>query len=297
VNHARSKRVCRNTQPSIIKQDTHYGLKKALIKKYCIECIECIGRHTRFGFIMQNMTICSNKKLFQVGALCGFIDKVYEGNHTMKDLASKGNFGIGTFDLVHGEMIAFDGKFFRVIEDGVARIVDPNHKTPFAWVVDFEETHSFTLEDIKSFDHFGLSFDEKIPSQNFIYAYRIDCMIEHIQFRTEACQPRPFKPLSETLPHVQKNFELFDISGTIAGFRFPEYFSTLNIPGHHMHFLEPKSMQGGHIFDIKFKKATVSVCAIKNYELALVDSQAFAELNVGEQDIIKATHAVEKQKN
>jgi acetolactate decarboxylase len=243
------------------------------------------------------MSICCNKKLFQVGALCGFIDKVYQGDHTMNDLALKGNFGIGTFDLVHGEMIGFDGKFYRVIEDGIARKVDPNHKTPFAWVVDFEETHTFTLDDIKSFDHFAESFDSKIPSHNFIYAYRIECPIEHIQFRAEACQPRPFRPLAETFPSVQKNFELSNVSGIIAGFRFPEYFSTLNIPGHHMHFLEPELMQGGHIFDIKFKKAAVSVCAIKNYELALVDSQAFADLNIGEQDLEEATHAVEKQKS
>ena len=242
------------------------------------------------------MAICCNKKLYQVGALCGFVDKVYEGDHTMKALMDKGNFGIGTFDLVHGEMIGFDGKFFRIIEDGIARKVDPDHKTPFAWVVDFEETHALILEDIKSFDDFCIQFDKKIPSKNYIYAYRIQCKIDHIQFRTESCQPKPFKPLIETFPDVQRNFELLDITGTIAGFRFPEYFSALNIPGHHMHFLEPELMKGGHVFEVMFKKAEVSVCAINKYELELIDSEAFADFEANAQQLAKATHAVEKQK-
>ncbi len=73
---------------------------------------------------------CSNKTLFQVGVLCAFLDKVYEGDHSLAQIMEKGNMGIGTFDAVHGELIGADGQFYRVIEDGIARPVDPQQKHP-----------------------------------------------------------------------------------------------------------------------------------------------------------------------
>ncbi|KTD31694.1 Alpha-acetolactate decarboxylase [Legionella moravica] len=239
---------------------------------------------------------CSNNKLFQTGALCGFIDKVYDGDCTLKSLTEKGNFGIGTFDAVHGELIGFDGQFYRIVEDGIARPVDPQQKTPFAWVVDFEETDHFELNNIESFEHFTEEFDKKLSSLNYIYAYRFECMLDEIDCRSEACQPKPYQPLVDTFPMVQANFRYHHIKGILAGFRFPEYFSTLNIPGHHMHFLNPDEMKGGHVFRFKFKSATIKVCMIKNFELALIESEAFSQLTLGVEELHSATQAIEKQK-
>jgi acetolactate decarboxylase len=240
--------------------------------------------------------IFSNNKLFQTGALCGFIDKVYDGDCTLKVLTQKGDFGIGTFDAVHGELIGFDGQFYRIVEDGIARPVDPNQKTPFAWVVQFEETDHFELSNIENFDHFSEEFDKNIPSLNYIYAYRFDCLLDEIECRSEACQPKPYQSLVKTLPKVQVNFSYKNINGVFAGFRFPEYFATLNIPGHHIHFLNPDDMKGGHVFRFKFKSARISVCVIKNYELELIGSKAFGQLKIGEEELRSATHAIEKQK-
>lgn len=242
------------------------------------------------------MTICCDKTLYQVGALCGFIDKVYQSPHTISELANKGNLAIGTFDLVHGELIAYDGHFYRIIEDGIARKAECNHTTPFAWVVDFEETHTFELKNITSFEAFSNAFDALMPSENYIYAYRFQCPIKHIKYRSEACQPRPLKPLSETLAALQSNFQLSKINGVMVGFRFPKYLSMLNVPGHHIHFLVPDSMQGGHVFNMAFAHAHISVCAIKNYQLALIDSDLFSTLKIDSQQIDKATHSIEKFK-
>lgn len=239
---------------------------------------------------------CSNNKLFQTGALCSFVDKIYQGDCTFETLIKKGNLGIGTFDDVHGEFIGFDGNFYRIIEDGIARVVELKHKTPFAWVVDFEETHQFTLKNIENFTHFSQEFDKNIPSANFIYAYRFICPLQKIKCRTEACQPKPYKPLIETLPGVQVNFEYTNIEGVAVGFRFPHYLAALNVPGHHIHFVEPTKMRGGHVFDLAFKSAVVSVCCIKNFELALIDSPAFQALNINTEDLAGATHSIEKQR-
>ncbi|ARH01320.1 hypothetical protein B6V88_13430 [Legionella micdadei] len=242
------------------------------------------------------MLSCSNKTLFQVGVLCGFLDKVYEGDHTLAQIMAKGNMGIGTFDFVHGELIGLDGQFYRIIEDGIARPVDPQQKSPFAWVVDFEETHQFTLEGINSFEHFSEAFDRQVPSPNYIYAYRFECLMDKLECRTESCQPKPFQPLVETMPSVQVNFSYRKVKGKVAGFYFPSYMATMNIPGHHMHFLDSTHRQGGHVFDCVFKKPLISVCCIKNYTVALVESETFEKLSPHAQNLEQATHLIEKQR-
>lgn len=239
---------------------------------------------------------CSNKTLFQVGVLCGFLDKVYEGEHSLAQIMAKGTMGIGTFDAVHGELIGSNGQFYRVIEDGIARPVEPQQKSPFAWVVDFEETHQFILEDINSFEHFTTEFDQHVPSPNYIYAYRFECLMDEMDCRTESCQPKPYRPLVETLPDLQVNFSYKDVTGMICGFFFPSYMATINIPGHHMHFLDQEHMRGGHVFELKFKKAIISVCCIKNYEIALIESEAFENFDAQTQNLEQATHLIEKQR-
>ncbi|CDZ76954.1 Alpha-acetolactate decarboxylase [Legionella massiliensis] len=239
---------------------------------------------------------CSNKTLFQVGVLCGFLNKVYEGEHSLAQIMKKGNMGIGTFDSVHGELIGLDGQFYRIIEDGIARPVDPEQKSPFAWVIDFEETQQFVLENIQSFEHFSEEFDQRVSSPNYIYAYRFECLMEEMECRSEACQPKPFQPLVETMADVQVNFSYSNINAMVAGFYFPSYMATINIPGHHMHFVDPTTQKGGHVFGFSFKKALIKVCCIKNFELALIESETFEKLDTQIDNMKEATHLIEKQR-
>ena len=45
-----------------------------------------------------------------------------------------GDFGVGTFNALDGEMVAVDGKFFHLRDDGSVEPVDPDELTPFAAV-------------------------------------------------------------------------------------------------------------------------------------------------------------------
>ncbi|RMX17451.1 hypothetical protein EAS68_11215 [Legionella jordanis] len=148
---------------------------------------------------------------------------------------------------------------------------------------------------------FGINYfvgglpDKNIISKNYIYAYRFTSIFDEIECRSEACQPQPYRPLTETFPKVQVNFSYKNIHGVIAGFRFPEYFSAFNVPGHHMHFLNPEEMKGGHVFQCRFQSAKISLCMIKHYELSLIDSEAFRQLDIGAEELKAATHAIEQQ--
>src|ERR687897_2729307 len=76
--------------------------------------------------------------LFQTSTVDALLEGKYEGDVTFAELEDRGDFGLGTFDALDGEMIALDGDFHQVRADGRAYGVDRRSKTPFAVVTFFE---------------------------------------------------------------------------------------------------------------------------------------------------------------
>ena len=56
--------------------------------------------------------------LCQVSTIDSLLLGGYDGEFTFKELAEHGDFGIGTFHAIDGEMIALDGSFYQVRADG-----------------------------------------------------------------------------------------------------------------------------------------------------------------------------------
>src|SRR5690349_2520856 len=52
--------------------------------------------------------------LFQVSTTGALVQGVYRGAMTLGTLREHGDFGLGTFDGLDGEMVALDGKFYQV---------------------------------------------------------------------------------------------------------------------------------------------------------------------------------------
>lgn len=68
--------------------------------------------------------------LFQVSTIDALLLSVYDGILTIGELKEKGDFGIGTFDKLEGEMLVVDGECYQVKVDGVAYIVPDEATTP-----------------------------------------------------------------------------------------------------------------------------------------------------------------------
>src|SRR5262249_33600418 len=76
--------------------------------------------------------------LFQVSTTGALVQGVYKGAVTVGELRKHGDFGLGTFEGLDGEMVVVDGRFYQVRSDG--RITEPpdTAPVPFAVVTTFQ---------------------------------------------------------------------------------------------------------------------------------------------------------------
>jgi len=205
--------------------------------------------------------------LFQVGTIASLLQGVHEGEVDIATLKQYGDFGIGTFHAVDGELIAIDGDFYRIAGNGEVAKVEFAKKTPFALVTAFQAEQVFTLADIPDFTEFENLISQQFTSKNYIYAIRIDGEFFDMQVRSLKAQSLPFRPLVEVLSEIQMIFDLGTTEGTIVDFYFPEYMSNINLVGHHMHYLNAEKTAGGHVFAMAVKQAKVQVCRMQEFTL------------------------------
>ncbi len=62
--------------------------------------------------------------IYQTSLMSALLSGVYEGETTIADLLAHGDFGLGTFNELDGEMIAFSSQVYQLRADGSARARD-----------------------------------------------------------------------------------------------------------------------------------------------------------------------------
>ena len=64
---------------------------------------------------------------YQVSTIDALMQGVFEGVQSVKELKKHGDFGIGTFDGLEGELILLDGVVYHAKADGQPLTVTPLH--------------------------------------------------------------------------------------------------------------------------------------------------------------------------
>ena len=143
---------------------------------------------------------------------------IYEGEATYGQIREYGDFGLGTFNDLDGEMVGFDGTFYQLRSDGSARPVTGDQKTPFAVVTFFQpEQELNVVQQMTKSDL--IAAIEKATDANLFSAVRVDGIFDEVRTRTVPRQAKPFPPLTEAAKHqAEKVFT--NVEGTLAGFRF-----------------------------------------------------------------------------
>jgi acetolactate decarboxylase len=189
-------------------------------------------------------------EVFQVATVNALLEGVYDGELTYGELRRHGDFGLGTFNALDGEMAACDGAFYQVKADGRVYPVQDAQRTPFAVVQWFEPDLELRLDGADDMAALQRTFDGVLGSHNVFCALRVDGRFAHVRTRSVPAQARPYRPLVE-VTRDQPEFELTDVEGTLIGFRFPDYAAGLNVPGYHLHFLTADRAAGGHVLELR----------------------------------------------
>jgi acetolactate decarboxylase len=198
-----------------------------------------------------------SRRLFQISTLEALMAGVYDGDLTFQELARHGDFGLGTFEALDGEMIALDGGFYQIKADGRVYPVPGAMKTPFAAVTFFKAGRTHLIDRPVNFQQLLDYIDRLLPSPNLPYAVRIEGVFPSVKTRSIPRQQKPYPPLVAAA-EKQVVFELANVKGVIVGFRFPAYLAGINLPGYHCHFITADRRAGGHLLDCRVEGATLT---------------------------------------
>jgi acetolactate decarboxylase len=220
-------------------------------------------------------------EVFQNSTINALLEGVYDGAMTYGELRRHGDFGLGTFNALDGEMIAVDGDFYQIRANGVATRVADDQRTPFATVLFFRPTVKKSLSGPIDYEHLQTRLDSLMDGPNLFYAVRIDGEFASVTTRSVPRQAKPYRPLAE-VAKTQPVFHLKDVRGTLAGFRFPDFARGLNVPGFHLHFLTEDRRAGGHVLDLVLTRGEAAIDATARFHLELPTDAAFLRADLGQ---------------
>jgi acetolactate decarboxylase len=211
--------------------------------------------------------------LFQLSSSTALVEGISRGEVTVGALREHGDFGLGTFGNLDGEMVIVDGRFYQVRSDGIAREVDDLARTPFAVVTRFVPERTVDGVACASLAELAAAVDRLRDSDNAFYAIRVDGAFARLHTRA-MCRTADGVPLVEAAAH-QPEFELRHVAATMIGFWSPDYAKTLSIPGYHLHVLTADRAAGGHVLDCAGTALRIQLQRELDLRISLPHSAAF----------------------
>lgn len=205
---------------------------------------------------------------YQYSSMEALAQGMYDGKQTIAQLKKQGNFGLGTFNAMDGEMIALDGRFYRMSSNGRLEQVSDEDFTPFAIVTHFQPKQNILLGPVTNFT----SLQERLQkhlNQKHIWFIRIDGSFPEIKTRSVIKQLKPY-PMLEDVLKKQHIFTYQQIEGTLVGIYKPH---PVNEPAFHFHFISHDKKAGGHVLDVRIQHGILSMDTKQTLQIEFQPSQ------------------------
>jgi acetolactate decarboxylase len=211
--------------------------------------------------------------LFSVSTSAAIVEGLYQGALRISRLLEHGDFGIGTFINLDGEMVVLEGVAYQISVGNGVRIAPPDMLIPYAVVTRFMEEACNMATAFGSFSEAAGLCDAMRDSENLFYAFRIDGRFDSVSTRVM----RPVGKGTGLANAAQKQEEQIfqQVDGTIVGLWAPGYASSFSIPGYHFHFISEDRTRGGHVLDCAARHASIRACSIAALHVALPETAEF----------------------
>jgi acetolactate decarboxylase len=216
--------------------------------------------------------------LFQVSTSGALVAGVYSGAVSVQSLLEHGDFGLGTFANLDGEMVVLDGHVYQVKGTGSVSEAPLTAEAPFAVVTRFTPNVTLTVEPILSLAELQGRCDTLRTSGNIFYAFRLDGMFKRIG--TRAVKPAAEDARLVDAAKAQGEFHFTDVMGTLVGLWSPGFSSAFSISGYHFHFLSKDRQMGGHLLDCQSGPLQLQMEVLTDFHLALPETAGFLKADL-----------------
>jgi acetolactate decarboxylase len=199
---------------------------------------------------------------------------LYDGVCTIADAKRRGDFGLGQFAALDGELIVSGGEFYRARADGTVALADDDEQLCFTQLCFYEPATQIVLRqemDQATFEHF---LPVQFPPFNYYCAFKIEGVFAQI---VPTAPPRLDKPYPTFVDAIKlrKSFLQNQVRGCVVGLFSPAFTASFGVPGFHYHFLSEDRTSAGHVTSFTISKGTMSAAHLRSVELALPNSQAY----------------------
>jgi acetolactate decarboxylase len=218
--------------------------------------------------------------LFQVSMSTALVKGVYNGVVTVGQLKQHGDFGLGTFDALDGEMLALEGHFYQMRGSGEVTEPGDDARVPFAVVTAFRAERESTIDHVEGFEALAGRLDGLRRTANLFCAVRIDGRFARVRVRA-VCKAAPGVSLVDATSR-QAEVAFTDVAGTIAGFWTPSYARSINIAGWHLHFVTADRSGGGHLLDCQGVALRAQVQDLADVRIAMPETAAFLQADLSQ---------------
>jgi acetolactate decarboxylase len=134
--------------------------------------------------------------------------------------------------------------------------------------------------------------DAAIASPNLLYAIRITGSFTNLHTRTVMAQTPPYRPLT-TATQEQAETVFDHATGTLVGFRTPEFQQGISVAGYHLHFLDSERTGGGHVLDFRIDNGDIAISTASQLHLSLPTTGRFLQANLSSEDLSEQIHRAE----
>ncbi|MGZ4901979.1 MAG: acetolactate decarboxylase [Halobacteriota archaeon] len=206
----------------------------------------------------------------------------YTGDITFDEVHAHGDFGLGTFDALDGEMIELNGTFYQIKSDGHVYAVNGSAKTPWTQTSYFEPDEHVTLSagaNGTNYSQLQRVLDAHLPTHNIFYAVKIAGEYDYVKARSPPRQEQPYPTLTDALKN-QSVFEFHNVTGTLVGFYSPQHMNGTVPSGWHFHFINADATGGGHVLDLTLSRGVADIDDTTQFLMVLPRTDAFAMLNL-----------------
>lgn len=203
----------------------------------------------------------------------------FDGFVTIGDLKRRGGYGLGEFEALAGELIAYDGTFYKAAADGTFVPAGDDELLCFAQITSLRTPQVFDLPEGMMLENAKDAFDAHQRTRNQFFFIAIEGHFEVVTTTAFPTQVKPYPPLSEANQHVAK-FTFKWESGRMVGFFSPSYMRDVGVPGYHFHFINDRRTGGGHVTSFKLHRGKALLQPMEEFHLVVPEYQDFLRGNL-----------------